>query len=73
MQDFIARGLILCLRPRLCAHEFVTSDCKQQSVSRSSTIYDVFKENIPMATIMLHVDDTLDEEKVSMTFDELEV
>ena len=53
--------------------EFVTSDCKQQSVSRSSTIYDIFKENIPMATIMLHVDDTLDEEKVSMTFDELEV
>ena len=53
--------------------EFVTSDCKQQSVSQSSTIYDIFKENIPMATIMLHVDDTLDEEKVSMTFDELEV
>ena len=26
-----------------------------------------------MATIMLHVDDTLDEEKVYMTFDELEV
>ena len=52
----ISINLLVVYRESVNLIGYITSDCKHQSVSQSSKIYDGFKENIPTATIMLYMD-----------------
>ena len=70
-----AGGLVLCIRPCLCAHVICYFELKTNSFALLTVVFlRVFKEKSRVTIpIMLSMDDKLDEEDVLIIFNQLDV